>query len=78
MICSSVSQCTGTRTSGYHVSFRDTLIFTTFISIQQSPVLQLSPCDMGLLRTNQVKYRVPVKRLLTTKQGLNLLDAVHL
>tara|TARA_Y100000114_G_scaffold59472_1_gene54421 strand:- start:386 stop:691 length:306 start_codon:yes stop_codon:yes gene_type:complete len=44
----------------------------------QSPVLQLSFLHMGLLRTNQVKYCVPVKRLLTAKQRLDLFDAFHL
>ena len=47
-------------------------------TVLNDPLLLTSVTYMRIFRTNQVKYRVPVKRLLTTEQGLNLLDAVHL
>ena len=47
-------------------------------TVLNEPLLLTLVTYMRIFGTNQVKYCVPVKRLLTTKQGLNLLDAVHL
>ena len=47
-------------------------------TVLNEPLLLTLVTYMRIFGTNQVKYCVPVKRLLTTEQGLNLLDAVHL
>lgn len=47
-------------------------------TVLNEPLLLTLATYMRIFGTNQVKYCVPVKRLLTAKQGLNLLDAVHL
>jgi len=47
-------------------------------TVLNEPVLLTLVTYMRIFGTNQVKYCVPVKRLLTTEQGLNLFDAVHL
>ena len=47
-------------------------------TVLNEPLLLTLVTYMRIFGTNQVKYCVPVKRLLTTEQGLNLFDAVHL